>query len=122
MQRGYLDVKEIFETSDIGLAAFLKCSGLEIKNTIQHKGNIGFSFIDDPGRKELVYKYFNGRGQVDALGFKIVACPVAPLGKFFCALFPLGGILRGPAAHIRSLCSRVPCKSAWTSTRYQTKI
>ncbi|MFH1759993.1 MAG: DUF5659 domain-containing protein [bacterium] len=63
---------KIFETTDIGLAAFLKCSGLEIKKAAQHKGRIIFSFIDDPLRKDLVYKYFNSQGIVDALSFKNV--------------------------------------------------
>ena len=60
----------IFDTSELGLAAFLKVSGLEIKIMFRKGNKTIFSFKDTPERKALVDDYFTGKAKVDPLAFR----------------------------------------------------
>lgn len=60
----------LFETNDLGLAAYLKLMGMEIKKMFKQKGKTVFSFVNKPERKELVDKYFSGEGKVSPLAYK----------------------------------------------------
>ncbi len=60
----------LFDTPELGLASFLKVSGLEIKVMFKNKGKTVFSFKDTPERKKLVDDYFTGRARVDPLAFR----------------------------------------------------
>jgi hypothetical protein len=60
----------IFDTSELGLAAFLKVSGLEIKIMFRKDKKTIFSFKDTPERKKLVDDYFTGKAKVEPLAFR----------------------------------------------------
>jgi hypothetical protein len=60
----------LFDTNDLGLAAFLKLSGLELKIMTKNKGRTIFCFKDKPERKQLVGDYFNGKARVSPLAYK----------------------------------------------------
>ena len=60
----------LFETNDLGLAAYLKLEGIEIKGMSKNKGRTLFCFIDKEERKKLVQDYFGGKAKVDPLLYK----------------------------------------------------
>lgn len=60
----------LFETHDLGLAAFLKLSGLELKLTTRNRGKTMFCFKDTDQRKQLVSDYFEGKARVCPLAYK----------------------------------------------------
>ena len=60
----------IYDTNDLGLAAYLKVAGVELKVMVRTGKKITFSFKDNPERKGLVDDYFTGRGKVNPLAYK----------------------------------------------------
>lgn len=60
----------LFETNDLGLAAFLKLSGVELKLMTKNKGRTVFCFKDKPERRQLVREYFDGTAKVSPLAYK----------------------------------------------------
>lgn len=60
----------LFETNDLGLAAYLSLMSMEIRKMSKQRGKTIFSFIDRPERKEWVNKYFSGEARVSPLAYK----------------------------------------------------
>lgn len=60
----------LFETYDLGLAAFLKLSGAELKLMTKNKGRTIFCFKDKSERRQLVRDYFDGTAKVSPLAYK----------------------------------------------------
>ena len=54
--------EDTFSTSDISLAAYLKCLDYKISNIKKLGSKITFIFKDSPKRKQDVIKFFNDEG------------------------------------------------------------
>ena len=60
----------IYDTNDLGLAAYLKVAGVELKVMVRTGKKITFSFKDNPERKSFVDDYFTGKAKVNPLAYK----------------------------------------------------
>jgi len=60
----------LYDTNDLGLAAFLKVMGIELKIMVKINKKTLFSFKDTPERKAIVDDYFTGRARVDPLAYR----------------------------------------------------
>jgi hypothetical protein len=51
---------ETFETTDIGLVAFLRCKGFDLLNLKKRGDKTAFVLNEQSDRRKLVMDYFNG--------------------------------------------------------------
>ena len=59
---------QTFQTTDLGLVAFLRCNGFQIIDLTQQGTKTAFILDDRTDRKALVISYFNG-AQVSCIDF-----------------------------------------------------
>jgi hypothetical protein len=64
-----MEIKKIYRTSDLHLAAFLKAKGMRILDTTKSGGKSTFVFSDEGNSKELIQEFFND-GLVSVTAFK----------------------------------------------------
>ena len=57
-----------YETTDLGLVAFLRCKGRLLVDTKKDGGKVTFVFEEHPAIKQYVLDYFNG-AEVSAIDF-----------------------------------------------------
>lgn len=64
-----MSVRKDFRTTDLYLAAYLKASGLEFKDTKRVNNEVNFIFEYTDEISELKKSYFNREGRVSALDY-----------------------------------------------------
>ena len=64
-------MNEIYETSDIHQACYLKCSGFDMIGTTKDKSKIFFMFEDSQELKDSLLSYYNRKSRVEPINYKV---------------------------------------------------